>query len=129
LSVCLDSWAVIAWLESREPARSRLDELLDTAPVMSWVNAVEVYYRVARDQGREEADEALGDLRGVLTMDLPGPARMIEVGRLKSSRAIALGDCFAVATAAAFGLPLLTGDPEILGQRDLPCALEDLRPA
>lgn len=127
MSACLDSWAVIAWLESREPALSRLDALMEAEPVMSWVNAVEVYYRVARDQGRDEADEALSDLRGVLTLDLPGPARMIEVGRLKSVRTIALADCFAIATAAAYRLPLLTGDPEILEQPDLPCAVEDLR--
>jgi uncharacterized protein with PIN domain len=127
LRACLDSWAVIAWLEGQEPARSRLDELEDAGPVMSWVNAVEVYYRIGRDQGRAAADEALSDLDEVIALELPGPSRMIEVGRLKSARAIALGDCFAIATAAAHGLPLLTGDPEIIAQPDLPCAVEDLR--
>ena len=39
---------------------------------------------------------------------------------------IALGDCFAIATARSHGLTLLTGDPEILAQ-DLPCPVEDLR--
>jgi len=54
---------------------------------------------------------------------------MIETARLKARLPIALGDCFAVATAAAHRLPLLTGDPEILGRNDLPCAVEDLRGA
>jgi hypothetical protein len=52
---------------------------------------------------------------------------MIEVACLNASAAIALGDCFAVATAAAHDVVLLTGDPEILELADLPCRVEDLR--
>jgi hypothetical protein len=94
---------------------------------VSWVNLVEVHFRVARDQGQAAADETLRDLRAVLTADLPGTARMIEVARLKARAPIALGDCFAVTTAAARDLPLLTGDPEIIDLADLPCQVEDLR--
>jgi uncharacterized protein with PIN domain len=122
----LDSWAVLAWLDGEQPAHRRIDELLGARPVISWVNAVEVYYRVERDHGRGEADEVLGQLRGALELDLPGTARMIETARLKATLPIALGDCFAIATACARKLHLLTGDPEILG-RDMPCTVEDLR--
>ena len=52
---------------------------------------------------------------------------MVETARLKARLPAALGDCFAVATAAAHGLPLLTGDPELLERRDLPCQTVDLR--
>lgn len=128
MSVCLDSWAVLAWLDGEEPALSRVEELLADRPVVSWVNLLEVYYRVARDQGHAAADETLGDLRAALALDLPGTARMIEVARLKARAPIALGDCFAVATAAARDLPLLTGDPEIIGLAGRPCQIEDLRP-
>lgn len=95
---------------------------------MSWVNAVEVYYRVERDHGRNEADEVLRELRAAFALELPGTARMVETARLKAAHPIALGDCFAIATAAARGLTLLTGDPEISGRSDLPCPVEDLRP-
>ena len=127
MSGCLDSWAVLAWMDSNEPAATRVDAHMDHGAVISWVNAVEVYYRLERRLGRPDADDALANLRGALTFDLPGPARMIEVARLKAVYPIALGDCFAIATAAAHGLPLLTGDPEILDQISAPCALEDLR--
>lgn len=127
MSVCLDSWAVLAWLDGEEPALSRVERSLADRPVVSWVNLVEVYYRVARDQGRAAADETLRDLRAVLAPDLPGTARMIDVARLKARAPIALGDCFAVTTAAAHDLPLLTGDPEIVGLTDPPCRVEDLR--
>jgi len=127
VSVCLDSWVILAWLDGEQPALSRLEELLADRPVVSWVNLVEVYYRVARDHGRIAADETLRDLRAAFALDLPGTARMIEVARLKAGAAIALGDCFAVTTAAAHSLPLLTGDPEIIGLADCPCQVEDLR--
>jgi predicted nucleic acid-binding protein len=53
--------------------------------------------------------------------------RMIEAARLKARAPIAAADCFAAVTAAAHGLTLLTGDPELLSLADSPCALEDLR--
>lgn len=124
---CLDSWAVLAWLDGERPAYERVEELLAERPVLSWVNAVEVYYRVERDHGRAAADEVLADMRRVLELELPTTSRMLETARLKAAMPIALGDCFAVATAAARGLPLLTGDPEILDRDDVPCPLEDLR--
>jgi predicted nucleic acid-binding protein len=128
VSVCLDSWAILAWLDGEQPAFARVEELIGERPVASWMNLVEVYYRVGRDHGRLAADDTLAQLRGVLSLDLPGTARMIEAARLKARAAIALGDCFAVATAAAHGAVLLTGDPEILELTGSPCATEDLRP-
>lgn len=127
MSACLDAWAVLAWLDGEQPAADRVGGLLGARPVMSWVNAVEVYYRIDRDHGRAAADETLAELRATIELELPGVGRMIEAARLKGRLAVALGDCFAVATAAARKLPLLTGDPEILGSDDLPCAAEDLR--
>jgi hypothetical protein len=56
LSVCLDSWAVLAWLDGEEPAHERIEQLLSDRPLMSWVNAVEVYYRVEHDHGRSARD-------------------------------------------------------------------------
>lgn len=126
MSVCLDSWAVLAWLDGEEPAHERIEQLLSDRPLMSWVNAVEVYYRVERDHGRSEADEVLAGLRKTFELDLPGTTLMIETARLKAGAPIALGDCFAIATACARSLTLLTGDPEIL-ERDMPCPVEDLR--
>lgn len=127
MSVCLDSWAVLAWLDGEEPALSRVNGLLGSRPVISWINLVEVYYRLERDHGRRAADETLSALRATLAPDLPGTARMVEAARLKARAAIALGDCFAAVTAAALGLVLLTGDPELINLADPPCIVEDLR--
>lgn len=127
-AACLDSWAILAWLDGEEPALSRVDDLIESRPIVSWINLVEVYYRIERDHGRDAADETLAALRRKLSPDLPGTARMTEAARLKTRAPIALADCFAAVTAAAHGVTLLTGDPELISLRDPPCAIEDLRP-
>jgi len=119
---------VLAWLDGEEPATSRVEAVLPDRPSISWINLVEVYYRVERDHGRIAADDTLRELRARLTADLPGTARMIEAARVKSRAPIALADCFAIATAAALGARLLTGDPEIIELDDCPCDVEDVRP-
>jgi uncharacterized protein with PIN domain len=127
VTACLDSWAVLAWLDGDEPARTRLDGLLDERPIMSWINAVEVSYRVERQHGRDEAEAVIGELRKAFELELPGVVRMLETARLKAAIPVALAECFAIATATAHRLPLLTGDPEILARDGLPCQVEDLR--
>jgi len=127
VSVCLDSWAVLAWLDGEQPTAARISALIDERPIVSWVNLVEVYYRIERDHGRDAADDTIRDLRRQLSPDLPGTARMIEAARLKARAAIALADCFAAVTAAAHDAVLLTGDPELIELPDPPCRIEDLR--
>jgi predicted nucleic acid-binding protein len=127
VTACLDSWAVLAWLDGDEPARTRLDELLDERPIMSWINAVEVSYRIERQHGREEAETVMSEIRKAFELELPGVVRMLETARLKAAIPVALADCFAIATATAHGVPLLSGDPEIVDRDDLPCSVEDLR--
>jgi predicted nucleic acid-binding protein len=95
---------------------------------MSWMNLVEVHYRTMRDHGREEADQALSELRPQIAEDLPGISAMRAVAILKAENPIALADCFAVALAAVEDAVLLTGDPEIIERADeLPCEITDLR--
>lgn len=127
MTVCLDSWAVLSWLDGDEPAYSRLAGEIGQRPVMSWINMVEVYYRIERQHGRAEADSTVAELRDALEVTLPGITQMVEAARLKARLAVSLADCFAIANAAALGMVLVTGDPEILNAPDLPCALEDVR--
>lgn len=127
---CLDSWAVLAWLDGDEPAAEIVEEAIrDGRPAISWINLVEVHYRTTRDHGREEADQVLAELRPSIEEDLPGIAAMRAVSALKAENPIALADCFAIALAAESKAELLTGDPEIIERADrLPCKVGDLRP-
>jgi predicted nucleic acid-binding protein len=126
---CLDSWAVLAWLDGEEPAAGIVERMIDRErPAMSWMNLVEVRYRTIRDHDRREADQVLNELRPLITENLPGIAAMRSVSDLKAAHPIALADCFAVALAAEEEAELLTGDPEIIDRADrLPCKVVDLR--
>lgn len=126
---CLDSWAVLAWLDGEEPAAGVVERTIKRErPAMSWMNLVEVHYRTIREHGRQEADQVLAELRPLITESLPGIAAMRSASALKAEHPIPLADCFAVALAAEEEAELLTGDPEIIDRTDqLPCKVVDLR--
>jgi len=126
LTECLDSWAVLRWLEGSEPAVSRLNALMPTRPVMSWINLGEVAYVIGRVAGAQRSQRVVKQLANQLTMDLPTPQRVLEAAILKANHAMAYADAFAVATALAHRATLLTGDPEIL-HGDPRWPTEDLR--
>lgn len=129
MHTCLDSWPVLCWLDGEEPAAGALDEILARErPAMSWINLVEVYYRLARDHGKQQADGVLAELRPRVVEDLPGVVAMRAAAELKADFAMSLADCFAVALAAEQDAVLLTGDPEIINvAAQLPCEVRDLR--
>lgn len=128
MRACLDSWAVLAWLDGDEPAAAAVAEVLDRErPAMSWINLVEVSYRLTRDHGRDEAERAISELRAQISENLPGVSAMRAVASLKAEHPIALADCFAVTLATEDEAVLMTGDPEIVDRAtDLPCEVEDL---
>lgn len=129
MSDCLDSWAVLAWLDGEEPAAEVIQRSLDQGrPAMSWINLVEVEYRIRRQHGPSEAESTLSRIRELVSEELPGVSRMRSVAALKANHSIALADCFAIATAAANGATLITGDPEIVDRAEqLPCRVNDAR--
>ena len=125
---CLDSWAVLEWLDGGEPAATRVDELLAAGtPIMSWINLGEVAYIVARRFGEEEAAAVVGRLQGALDLELPTRDRVLEAAALKAAHRISYADAFCVATALALDAVLVTGDPEIL-DADADWPRENIRP-
>ncbi|MGD0883127.1 MAG: type II toxin-antitoxin system VapC family toxin [Acidimicrobiales bacterium] len=114
MTECLDSWAVLRWLEGEEPAASRVEAALPARPVMSWINLGEFFCVIERPTGFDRAQAVVRQPRRQLTMDLPTVARVLEAARIKASHPMAYADAFAVATAIAHRATLLTGNPEIL---------------
>lgn len=111
---CLDSWAVLRWLEGEEPAASRVEAAMQARPVMSWINLGEVAYIVERLAGEDRARRVVLELKRQLTLDTPTQARVLEAAHIKAGHSMAYADAFALATTIAHGATLLTGDPEIL---------------
>jgi predicted nucleic acid-binding protein len=127
VSVCLDSWAVLAWLEGEEPAATVVQEAFaGERPWMSWLNLGEVAYQLERRHGSDEAALVVGRMRAALALDDVTPQRVLAAAHIKAAHPIAFADCFAAATAAARDATLLTGDPELL-DRDVGCRVRDLR--
>lgn len=125
---CLDSWAVLRFLEGPSPAARRVRQVMRLGrPVMSWINLGEVYYTIHRVAGAAAAEATLAQLRPLLALDAAAPERVMAAARIKALQPLAYADAFAVATAAAHDAVLLTGDPE-LTSRSVGCRVEDLRP-
>lgn len=115
MTVVLDSWAILRYLEGIPPAADLVEALLgDERPVVSWVNLGEVFYVVRRLHGEDAAAETVRDVRDVTLAELPSEERVIGAARLKAENRIAYADAFAAATAVAHGATLWTGDPELL---------------
>ena len=130
MTVALDSWAILAWIDGDDPATDLVNGALESADpvVISWINLAEVQYNVSRRAGARIASETTAALEEALRPELPTRAITLLAADLKAEHPMAFGDCFAVATAAQLGLELWTGDPEIVDRASvLPCAVRDLR--
>lgn len=115
MTVVLDSWAVLRYLEDSPPAAEAVARLLEEQrPVMSWINLGEVYYVVLRAHGEDAATAATRDLRALVTCVLPDERTVTEAARIKAGHPLAYADAFAAATALLHEATLWTGDPELL---------------
>ena len=122
MSVCLDSFALLSWLQG-EPGASVVEAHLAKASAgrgtrcwASVVNLAEVYYRLFRSLGMEAADDFWkAAIRGEIPVTIVDATRtrVLEAARLKARFPIALADAFAVQAAREKDVPLVTGDPEI----------------
>lgn len=126
MRACLDAFALLAWLQ-RERGWEQVREVLTppagtTGPVcvMSVVNLGEVFHTLHRRAGGRPAHELWW---AVMSGELPiAPVeatapRALRAARLKAVTPMSFADAFACATAVEYGVPLLTGDPEILAAR------------
>jgi predicted nucleic acid-binding protein len=127
VTVCLDSWAVLAWLDGDEPAAGAVQEAFEGGrPWMSWLNIGEVAYQLERRHGAEEAAVVVARVRAAVALDDVTPERVLAAAHIKAAHPIAFADCFAAATALARAATLFTGDPELV-DRDIGCDVRDLR--
>jgi predicted nucleic acid-binding protein len=84
---------------------------------MSWINAGEVYYMLARKHDPKAAEEFLTRLPSLpIRMALPEEEDIIAAARLKSAHRLSYADAFAAGLAMKENAAVITGDPEI---RDL----------
>ena len=132
MSVCLDAFALMAWLQN-EPGAGQVETFLQNAQMhedqkcfVSLINLGEVYYQLFRKKGATRADSFWDEaLRGEIPLTVVELTRkrVLEVSRLKARYPIALADAFAVQLALEMQAPLVTGDPEIEAPEKLESSL------
>jgi ribonuclease VapC len=122
LSVVLDSFALLSWLQAEKGAavvEAHLTKAATSKGTRCWVsivNLAEVHYRLHRTLGKDAADgfwkQALRGEIPLTIVDATRP-RVLEAVQLKARFPIAMADAFAVQAAREKDVPLVTGDPEI----------------
>ena len=122
MSVCLDAFALLAWLQNESGAGdvegylSRAEEEEEFSCYLSTINLGEVFYRLVRLLDFRDAEVFWEDVRrGFVPVSLVEPTRnrVREAARLKGQYPIAFADAFAAQTAREKRVPLVTGDPEL----------------
>ncbi len=102
MTVCLDSWAVLAWLDGDEPAATAVQEAFAAGrPWMSWLNIGEVAYLLERRHGAGEAALVVGRLRAAVALDDVTPDRVLAAASIMAAHPIA----FASPTASQLRPP------------------------
>jgi ribonuclease VapC len=118
-SYVLDAWAVLAWQGGEEPAAAAVAELLDRAAdgsvqlSMSIVNLGDVYYRVAKAAGLDEADRVRADFESApVHVESATDEDVWAAAGLKARHVVSYADAFAAALAVRLGAEVVTGDPD-----------------
>lgn len=115
MTVVLDSWAVLRYLENTNPSAELISDLLAREkPLMSWINLGEVHYVLRRLHSEDAAQETVRDLRDVIDARLPDERLVIDAARIKADHPMAYADALAAALTVASSATLWTGDPELL---------------
>ena len=116
MNICLDSWAVINWLEDG-PSASAVEKTIPSRPVISLVNVCEVLYILSRKHGDKAIQHVLPALRQNLAFIEVNEELTLSASQIKAAHKMALGDAFCIATALAHNAKILTGDPEIINAK------------
>jgi predicted nucleic acid-binding protein len=115
----LDSWPILEWMNSREPAAGLTKKLFAEAEqgrtqlFMSAMNVGEVYYFLCKQHSRALGEfwrESSATLPA--TIEVPAIDDIWRAASLKAHFPIAYADAFAAALAQKYNCPLVTGDPE-----------------
>lgn len=142
MTLVLDAWAVLAWLQG-EPTGQAVRDLVawaegdvdagerayrwftevSTEPTLAinLINLGEVCYVLGRRYGEDEAEDVLEALSQAPIETVPASHRIVfTAARFKMHHALSYADAMAAATAHTKDAHLLTGDPELQRLPDVP---------
>jgi ribonuclease VapC len=115
----LDSWAILEWINGRQPASDSVDALLAEAEggrarlLMSAINAGEIYYFLRKNYSDALAESWRESAPALpVTIEVPTAEDIWSAASIKGRFPISYADAFAAALAQKYNCPLVTGDPE-----------------
>lgn len=120
---------MVAFLDDYRPAAAKVETVLgDGRAATCSINLGEILYRQIRTVGETRATDGIDALREDMQVIHPNWDLVAKAARVKARGALSYADAFCVATAEHLGVPLWTGDPEIIDLADkLSCEVLDLR--
>jgi ribonuclease VapC len=117
----LDAWPVMEWLKGRDPASAALEAMIEDCLAgrvslsMCRINHGEVIYSVRKNFPPDRIDAALKAFHEVsMSVYSVDDVLVDDAVSIKSVYSVSYADAFAAALAIRRGLPLITGDPELL---------------
>jgi ribonuclease VapC len=115
----LDSWAILEWINARQPAGKLVAEMLAQAEagkirlLMSAINAGEIHYFLRKHHSIPLAEDWRALSRTLpVTVEVPTMADIWDAAALKGQFPISYADAFAAALARKYDCALVTGDRE-----------------
>jgi predicted nucleic acid-binding protein len=122
----LDSWAILEWINARQPAGKLVADVLALAEagkirlLMSAINMGEIYYFLRKHHSVELAQDwrSLSQTLPV-TMEVPSMSDIWDAAALKGQFPISYADAFAAALAQKHACALITGDREFRSVKNL----------
>jgi len=115
----LDAWAILAFLQKEEPAASEVKRMFEEGErkeldlYISLINLGEVYYRIGRVKGEDEAKGTLEEILRLPITVLPVTwDSVFSAASFKIRYLISYADAFAAAAAEELNAVLVTGDPD-----------------
>ncbi len=115
MTVVLDSWAVLRYLEDAGAAAAAVEDLLEAeTPLISWINLGEVHYLLRRLRGEDDAIQTVRDLRDLIDARLPDEKLVLDAARIKADNRMSFAHAFTAALTTTHDATLWTGDPELL---------------
>lgn len=117
-TIIVDSWAILAFLH-KEKGHKQIEKIFKSAArckiklFVSIINIGEVYYKLIRSVGRQEAIQTVQSLNKIPIQTISATDELVlKAAEIKAEHPIAFGDCFAVSIALEKKGAILTGDPE-----------------
>lgn len=122
----LDTWAMVAFLRGESSAPT-VRQAIEAGAAASWINLGEVQYIESRRVGFDTAELAVESMAVAVAADEPTRHTIRAAARIKADGGISFADAFAIELAERLQVPLLTGDPEIIGLSRPTLQVRDIR--